>query len=98
MSKPFYGEPGTVCTETYIYIGPFKSKKVCENVISYIKTKFFRFLVMMIKNTQHATRSVYRLVPVQDFKEKLTDEYLYKKYQITDSEIKFIDEMIKPME
>ena len=98
LSKPFYGEPGTVCTETYIYIGPFKSKKVCENVISYIKTKFFRFLVMMIKNTQHATRSVYRLVPVQDFKEKLTDEYLYKKYQITDSEIKFIDEMIKPME
>ncbi|MEK9991924.1 MAG: hypothetical protein VW634_05745, partial [Paracoccaceae bacterium] len=65
LSKPFYGEPGTVCTETYIYIGPFKSKKVCENVISYIKTKFFRFLVMMIKNTQHATRSVYRLVPIQ---------------------------------
>ena len=53
---------------------------------------------MMIKNTQHATRSVYRLVTVQDFNEKLTDEYLYKKYQITDSEIKFIDEMIKPME
>lgn len=97
LNKPFYGEPGTVCTETYIYIGPFKSKKVCENVISYIKTKFFRFLVLMIKNTQDAPRSVYRLVPIQDFNEKLTDEYLYKKYQITDSEIKFIDDMIRPM-
>ncbi len=98
LNKPFYGEPGSVCTETYVFIGPFKSKKVCENVISYIKTKFFRFLVLMIKNTQDAPRSVYRLVPIQDFNEKMSDEYLYKKYQLTDSEIKFIDEMIRPME
>jgi len=98
LNKPFYGEPGSVCSETYVFIGPFKSKKVCENVISYIKTKFFRFLVLMIKNTQDAPRSVYRLVPIQDFNEKMSDEYLYKKYQLTDSEIKFIDEMIRPME
>ena len=98
LNQPFYGEPGSICTETYIYFGPFKSKKVCENVISYIKTKFFRFLVLMIKNTQDAPRSVYRLVPVQDFNEKINDEYLYKKYQLTQTEIKFIDEMIKPME
>lgn len=98
LNKPFYGEPQSVCTETYIYIGPFKSKKICENVISYIKTKFFRFLVLMIKNTQDAPRSVYRLVPVQDFNDKITDEYLYKKYVLTENEIKFIDEMIRPME
>ena len=98
LNKPFYGEPGSVCTETYIFIGPFKSKKVCDNVISYIKTKFFRFLVLMIKNTQDAPRSVYRLVPIQDFNEKMNDEYLYKKYELTDSEIKFINEMIRPME
>ena len=54
--------------------------------------------MFMIKNTQDAPRSVYRLVPIQDFNEKMSDEYLYKKYQLTDSEIKFIDEMIRPME
>ena len=56
LNKPFYGEPGSICTETYIFIGPFKSKKICENVISYIKTKFFRFLVLMIKNTQRCSK------------------------------------------
>ena len=88
----------SVCTETYLQIGPFKSKKTCENVISYIHTKFFRFLVLMIKNTQHATKNVYRLVPVQDFENKLDDKNLYKKYKLTENEIKFIDTMIRPME
>ncbi len=98
LNKPFYGEPGSICTETYIFIGPFKSKKICENVISYIKTKFFRFLVLMIKNTQDAPRSVYRLVPIQNFNEKINDEILYKKYGLTQNEIKFIDDMIRPMQ
>ena len=52
----------------------------------------------MIKNTQHATKNVYRLVPVQDFENKLDDKNLYKKYNLTENEIKFIDEMIRPME
>tara|TARA_B100000700_G_scaffold250804_1_gene281577 strand:+ start:870 stop:2366 length:1497 start_codon:yes stop_codon:yes gene_type:complete len=98
LNKPFYGEPKSVCTETYLQIGPFKSKKICENVVSYIHTKFFRFLVLMIKNTQHATKNVYRLAPVQDFENKLDDKILYKKYNFTENEIKFIDEMIRPME
>jgi len=98
LNKPFYGEPNSVCTETYIEIGPFKSKKICQNVMSYIRTKFFRFLVLMIKNTQDATRGVYRLVPIQDFEKQIDDEFLFKKYKLTQNEIKFIDEMIRPME
>ncbi len=98
LNKPLYGEPNSVCTETYLQIGPFKSKKICENVISYIHTKFFRFLVLMIKNTQDATRSVYQLVPIQDFENKLDDNFLYKKYGLTQDEIKFIDQMIRPIE
>jgi site-specific DNA-methyltransferase (adenine-specific) len=98
LNKPFYGELGSVCTETYVYLGPFKSKKICQNVISYIKTKFFRFLVLMVKNTQHGSRSVYKLVPIQNFDEKITDEILYKKYDLNQKEIKFIDDMIRPME
>jgi site-specific DNA-methyltransferase (adenine-specific) len=98
LNIPFYGEVNSVCTETYIEIGPFKSKQVCENVMSYIKTKFFRFMVLMIKNTQDATRGVYRLVPIQNFEKELDDKFLFKKYKLTENEKKFIDTMIKPME
>lgn len=98
INKPFLGGPNTCCTETYLVIGPFDNKIEAENVLSYIKTKFFRFLVLLKKNTQHAASKVYSLVPLQDFSEQWTDEKLYKKYGLTDDEIAFIDSMIRPME
>lgn len=98
INKPFIGEPGTCCTETYIVIGPYKNKVEAENVISYIKTRFFRFLVLLKKNTQHATSKVYSFVPLQDFSEPWTDEKLYKKYNLTAEEIAFIESMIRPMD
>lgn len=98
LGRPFYGEPGSASTETYCVIGPFESKEICMNVISYIKTKFFRFLVMLMKPTQHAPAKVYGFVPVQDFSKLWTDDDLYAKYGLTDEEIAFIDSMIKPME
>ena len=55
-------------------------------------------MVLMIKNTQNATRRVYNLVPIQDFSEPWTDAKLYKKYGLTKEEINFIESMIKPME
>ena len=97
LNVPFVGEPGSVCSETYLVIGPFDDKETCENVISYIRTKFFRFLVLLVKNTQHATQKVYSLVPMQDFTRSWTDEDLYEKYGITPDEIAFIDSMIRPM-
>ena len=98
LNKPFIGNPNTCCTETYLVIGPFSTKKECENAISYIKTKFFRFLVLLNKPTQHATSKVYTFVPIQSFEEEWIDEKLYKKYRLTKEEIKFIDEMIRPMD
>lgn len=98
LGKPFVGEKGSVCSETYVVIGPFKNALVCNNVISYIKTKLFRFLVMLRKPTQHALKKVYSFVPVQDFSKSWTDEELYAKYGLSDEEIAFIDSMIKPME
>lgn len=55
-------------------------------------------MVMLLKNTQHALKKVYQLVPVQDFSKSWTDEELYAKYGLTDNEIAFIESMIKPME
>lgn len=98
INKPFYGARGTACTETYLVIGPFECRKTAENVISYITTRFFRFLILLVKNTQHATKAVYQLVPMQDFSKSWTDEELYAKYGLTDEEIAFIESMIKPME
>ena len=61
-------------------------------------TKFVRFLVLLRKNTQHATSKVYSFVPMQDFSKLWTDEELYQKYNLSQEEIDFIESMIKPME
>lgn len=98
LGKPFYGAPNTCCTETYLVIGPLANQERCENCMSYIRTKFFRFLVLLKKNTQHATSKVYSFVPLQDFSHPWTDEMLYEKYKLTDDEIAFIESMIRPME
>ena len=98
LNKPFIGEKGTCCTETYLVIGPFEDEETARNVISYIQTKFFRFLVLLKKTTQDCPRGVYELVPLQDFTEAWTDEKLYAKYGLTVQEIAFIESMIRPME
>ena len=98
LGRPFYGEPNSCCSQTYLVIGPFENKQICQNVILYIATKFFRFLVLLLKNTQNATRAVYQLVPFQDFKRSWTDSDLYAKYNLDSQEIAFIESMIKPMQ
>ena len=74
------------------------SKLECENIISYITTKFFRYLVGIKKKTQNGARGVYQFVPMQDFSESWTDEKLYKKYSLDEKEIEFIESTIHPME
>ena len=94
---PFIVEPGSCCTETYLVIGPYDNKKVAENVISYMQTKFFHLLVSIFKITQNAMQKAYSFVPMQDFSKPWTDTELYKKYDFTNEEISFIESMIRPM-
>ncbi|WP_018676703.1 Eco57I restriction-modification methylase domain-containing protein [Riemerella columbina] len=96
--NPILGEPKSICTQTYLVIGPFANEQKCKNVISYIKTKFFRFIVSLKKNAQHSNRGVYEFVPQQDFSKPWTDEELYKKYNLTQDEINYIESMVRPME
>lgn len=98
LGKPFYGEPNSCCSQSYLVIGPFADKNVCENVISYIKTRFFRFFVMLKKNAQDNMSYVFECVPIQDFSKPWTDAELYAKYKLTREEIDFIESMIRPME
>ena len=103
LGYPFYGESNSVCSQTYLVIGydPDKhnlTKQECENIITYIKTRFFRYLVSIKKKTQNGPRGVYQFVPLQDFSKPWTDEELYAKYGLTQEEIDFIESMIRPME
>ena len=103
LGMPFYGEPNSVCSQTYLVIGynPNEhhfTQQECENIISYIKTRFFRYLVSIKKKTQNGPRGVYQFVPLQDFTEEWTDEKLYKKYRLTPEEIAYIEEKIDVME
>ena len=61
-------------------------------------TRFFRFMVLLKKNTQDAPKRVYELVPMQDFSKSWTDTELYAKYGLTAEEIAFIEKMVRPME
>ena len=90
--------PNTICTETYLVIGSFETEKEARNLICYMKTLFFRFLVSQFMYSHHITKDSYRLVPIQDFNEPWTDEKLYAKYGLTNEEINFIESMIRPME
>ena len=96
--KPFVGEPYSISTETYIMNGPYNTLKEAENVVSYMKTKFFHLMLGIKKITQHTTQKVFEMIPLQDFSHPWTDEMLYKKYNLTDEEIAFIESMIRPME
>ena len=98
LGKPFVVEPNSACTETYLVASVFKNRKEAENLAQYLTTKFLRFLVLLNKPTQHATSKVYAFVPIQDFSESWTDEKLYKKYDLTEEEISFIESMIRPMD
>ena len=90
--------PNTICTESYLVIGAYDDRKQAENLVCYMKTRFFRFLIAQISLSQHITKDRYVYVPIQDVNEPWTDEKLYKKYGLTTDEVEFIDSMIRPME
>ena len=108
LSTPMIGAPMLGFTETYISIGSFDRKGEAEACLKYVKTKFARTMLGVLKITQDNTRPVWRKVPLQDFTSasdidwsksvKEIDRQLYKKYKLTKKEIDFIEEKVKEME
>ncbi|WP_416176936.1 Eco57I restriction-modification methylase domain-containing protein [Dialister sp.] len=90
-------KPKEICTETYMVAGSFNTELEAINYMNYLKSKFVRFLVQQIALTQQLSRSSFKAVPVQNFQKSWTDEELYKKYGLNDSEIGFIEKTIKEM-
>ena len=91
-------EPYEVCTETYLVLDTFDNKKSAENLCSYASTQTFRFLLLQALTSIHITKESFIFVPLQDFSHPWTDEMLYKKYNLNEDEIAFIESMIRPME
>ena len=91
-------QPNEICTETFLLVGPFDTEKEQLNCLKYMDTKFFKFLLYLGKGTMHVTKSVFGLIPLQDFDEEWTDEKLYRKYGLTAEEIAYIEKMVRPME
>ena len=98
LGRPFVAPKNSVSTETYLIVDFVKSLKEGDNLVSYLETRFFRFLVSLIKNTQNISKGSFAFVPVQDMSESWSDEKLYEKYGITNAEVAFIESMIRPME
>ena len=96
----FVGDPGTICTETYLVVGAELdlTQEKASNLSNYLRTRFARFLLSLAKISQHGTGKTYRFIPLQDFSKSWTDAALYAKYGLTTEEIDFIESKIKPME
>ena len=98
ISTPFVGEPGSISSETYLCIGPFDSKSHAESVLSYLSCRLTRLLILLHKPSQDTTRKVYSFVPTQEWTRRWTDEDLHAKYGLSESEIAFIEKIVRPME
>ncbi|HBC95533.1 MAG TPA: DEAD/DEAH box helicase, partial [Clostridium sp.] len=108
IGRPYLGKPFDACTDSLIAIGKFDTLLEGENLAKYLKTKFLRFMVSILKISQNVTQIVYEFVPLQDFTDKSDidwsktikeiDMQLYDKYNLSEEEIDYIENKIKEME
>jgi superfamily II DNA or RNA helicase len=108
ITTPLIGAPNTGTTHTFISIGAFDKKEEAENVLRYIKTKFARILLGVLKITQDNPPEKWSKIPIQNFTENSDidwtksiseiDQQLYKKYQLSKEEIIFIEENVQAMD
>jgi site-specific DNA-methyltransferase (adenine-specific) len=90
-------EPNEVFTATYLLLHSFKDWEKAENFSTYIKTKFVRFLASLTLSSMHITRDSFQFVPELDFSKIWSDELLFDRYNLSESEIRYINSLIKEM-
>lgn len=95
ISEPIVSEPSSLCTDTHLLVSVVKNKLEAENLACYMKTKFFRFMMLLSKNNHNMNKDIFRFVPHQKLNKKWTDQELYSKYKLSQQEIKFIESLIK---
>jgi hypothetical protein len=107
LSAPWVVDPNVAVTQSFITIGRFDKHSEADACLAYVKTKFVRALLGVLKITQHNPAKVWKYVPLQDFTSKSDidwsnpiahiDQQLYAKYKFDGEEIDFIEANIKPM-
>jgi site-specific DNA-methyltransferase (adenine-specific) len=95
---PFVAGPGEACSETYLVASLAKSKTEAQLIVSYMRTKFFRFMVSLRKVAQHNKAETFSFVPEVPLDRAWTDRELFKRYSLSEQDIEFIDSMIRTME
>ena len=108
LSTPLCGTPLCGFTETFISIGETDKKCIAEATLKYVKSKFARTMLGILKVTQNNARPTWKYVPLQDFTPNSDidwtksiveiDKQLYAKYGLSQDEINFIETHIKEME
>ena len=107
LSTPLIGNPLIGHTETFLTIGCFDSEGEAANCLKYIKTKFARVMLGVLKITQYNSKETWGYVPQQNFsfnsdinwKKSINeiDTQLYRKYNLTEAEIEFIESNVRSM-
>lgn len=90
-------KPLEVCTHSYFVIGSYEEEKQAINLLSYLRTKFVRFLILQSMSSINLSKLVFSFVPIQDFNHDWNDDMLIMKYNLNENEVKFIETMIRPM-
>ena len=108
LSTPIIAKANEGYTQTFIGIGAFNSREETENLLKYVKSKFLRTMLGILKITQDNNRDTWRMIPLQDFtvnsdidwskSVKEIDLQLYTKYGLDEQEISFIESHVKEME
>ena len=105
----FVGMPRTICTESYLVIGADLelNEMSCNNLSTYLKSSFSRYLHSLAKGSQDATARTFKFVPMQDFSNhsdidwtasiEEIDNQLFSKYNLSNEEIDHIKKRIKAM-
>ena len=93
IGKAEAGYENTICTETFLAIGPFETHTQADNVVKYMQTKFFRFLVG-IRKTKNMTRDTYKFAPLLDFTQMWSDNNLYEYFNLSSEDREYINKMI----
>lgn len=98
ITTPRIEVPGEANTFSYLVLGAFDTEAEIKNYKQYLMCKFTRFMLHLTYSSMHIARANFVFVPDQDFTEEWTDEKLYKKYELTEDEIAFIESTIRVME
>ncbi len=107
LSTPLIGQPLIGHTETFMSIGCFDTEGEAQALLKYVRSKFARALLGILKTTQHNPPEKWRFIPLQNFTQASDidwsksipeiDQQLYAKYGLSDEETDFIESHVKEM-